>query len=328
MEDLAARFGVTDLADRQAAVEARIRSVLISGGTDLGIPSWRVANAGGKRLRPLFTIVCAELAGVFDQRVVDGAAAIELVQVGSLIHDDLFDAAQTRRGASTINAVEGSSHALLAGNWVLAAASELAIGVNAASASLIAETVARLCVGQMVEFQELFNLDRSVDSHMGSIRGKTAALFEAACRMGAICADLEPPQADAAARFGDAFGMSFQVMDDLLDILGDPVKLGKPVGVDLLAGVYTLPLLTALRGPHGDEVRVSLGRRHEIDVEATLDVVARSDGVATARALIDQQNEVARAAARQLPPGPVSAGMQAFPADYARWAFETLTLVQ
>jgi geranylgeranyl pyrophosphate synthase len=319
-------FGVSDLEQRLGAVEDRVRSVLVDGGSDLGGPSWRVASAGGKRLRPLLTIVCAELGGVFDDRVIDGAAVIELVQVGSLIHDDLFDVAMSRRGAPTINALEGNGHALLAGNWVLAAASQLAIDVSAPAASLVAQTVARLCVEQLEEFEELFNTNRPIDSHLSCIRGKTAALFEGACRMGSICADLDADHMEATARFGDAYGMSFQVVDDLLDIVGDPVKLGKPVGVDVLAGVYTYPVLFALRSAGDDHLLRVLETTDATDVDEVLRVVAGSGGMDAAHILIENFNDVARLAAAELPQSAISNGMQHFPAEYSRWALENLTV--
>jgi heptaprenyl diphosphate synthase len=325
LDDFAITFGIADLSERMGAVESRIRSVLTNAGPELGIPAWRVASAGGKRLRPLFTIVCAQLGDVFDDKVIDGAAAVELVQVGSLIHDDLFDAALTRRGAPTISAVEGGGHALMAGNWVLAAASELAIGVSAAAASLIADTVAQLCVGQLMEFEELFNIDRSIDSHLSSIRGKTAALFEAACQMGALCGGLSGDETDSIARFGNAFGMGFQVLDDVLDILGDPVKLGKPIGVDVVAGVYTYPVLTALRGPHGDELKGTLSKRNLTEGDDALQAIVTSDGIEAALALSEKFIGEARAAACELSDGRVSTGLRDFPANYAHWALESFT---
>jgi geranylgeranyl pyrophosphate synthase len=323
-EQLAITFGIPDLGDRLRAVEARIQEVLENGGSDLGAPSWRVAGAGGKRLRPLLTIACAELGGVFDDTVIDGAAAIELVQVGSLIHDDLFDVALSRRGAPTINAIEGSGHALLAGNWVLATASQLAIGVGASAASLIAETVARLCLGQVLEFEDLFNIDRTVASHLDSIRGKTAALFEAACRMGSICADLPADQADALGTFGNAFGMSFQVVDDLLDIVGDPDKLGKPIGVDLRAGVYTYPVISALRRSDDSRLRTFIQDSSAMDVDQIVQIVAQSGGMDASRDLIDEFDSAAREAVTDLPQSDIRSGMKRFPSEYSRWALETL----
>ena len=127
---MAQLFGLPDLPERLAAVDERITAVLGHDGALLGPASVRVASSGGKRLRPLFTIVSAATGGVFDDRVVDAAAAVELVQVGSLVHDDILDDAATRRGRPTINAVEGVNHAVMAGDYILARAAELAAGVS------------------------------------------------------------------------------------------------------------------------------------------------------------------------------------------------------
>src|SRR5918995_6119380 len=132
----------------------------------------RVGDAGGKRLRPALTIACAGLGGIYDQRVVAAATAAELVQVGSLVHDDLLDGALTRRGTPTMNAVEGASTALLAGDFMLAQAGQLAASVGAGAASILATTISELCIGQTREMAQLSDPDRTIDEHLESIRGK------------------------------------------------------------------------------------------------------------------------------------------------------------
>ena len=185
-------FGIPDLPQRLAAVDDRITDALGTGGALLGPASVRVASSGGKRLRPLFTIVCAATGDTFDDRVVDAAAAVELVQVGSLVHDDILDDAATRRGRPTINAVEGVNHAVLAGDYILARAAELAARVSREAAALIAVALGDLCEGQVLEMRDAYDPGRTVDAHLASVRGKTAALFECACRLGAHCAGLAP----------------------------------------------------------------------------------------------------------------------------------------
>src|ERR671910_483067 len=157
----------------------------------------RVGDAGGKRLRPALTIACAGLGGIYDQRVVAAATAAELVQVGSLVHDDLLDGALTRRGTPTINAVEGASTALLAGDFMLAQAGQLAAGVGAGAASILAMTISELCIGQTREMAQLSDPDRTIDEHLESIRGKTAMLFRCACLLGALCAELADDQSES-----------------------------------------------------------------------------------------------------------------------------------
>ena len=324
-EHLARLFGIPDLGDRLAAVEDRIGRALRGDDALLGHAALRVASSGGKRLRPLFTIVSAELGGVFDDRVVDSAAAVELVQVGSLVHDDIIDAAPTRRGRATVNAVEGVDHALLTGDYILARAAELAAGVSGEAARLLARALGELCEGQVLEMRDAFDPDRSIESHLASVRGKTAALFACACRLGAHCGGLPERNARAVAAFGDAFGMGFQVLDDVLDIVGDEQRLGKPTGNDIASGVYTLPVLSALRTPDGDELRALLdpgggGER----VTAALELVRRSGAVAGALTIADRYADDARRAVAHLNQTAVGDGLAAFPRTYATWSLGTL----
>lgn len=347
---LAQLFGIDDLADRLAAVDDRITAALGHDGALLGPASVRVATSGGKRLRPLFTIVAAATGGVFDQRVVDVAAAVELVQVGSLVHDDILDDAATRRGRPTINAVEGLNHAVLAGDYILARAAELAAGVSREAAQLVAVSLGDLCEGQVLEMRDAFDADRTVDAHLASVRAKTAALFECACRLGARTAGLTDQNTDALARFGQAFGMAFQVLDDVLDLIGDEERLGKPTGNDIASGVYTLPVLAALQGPSGTELRRALagaaasalpggaptadghGSGHPLgdtgrsagEVTRAIDLVRRSGTIAEALAAADRYSDEARRAVAHLNQTTVGEGLGLFPLVYSTWALENL----
>jgi len=340
VDHLARMFGIADLADRLAAVDERITSALGDDDALLGPASVRVAEAGGKRIRPLFTIACAALGDVFDERVVAAAAAVELVQIGSLVHDDILDAAATRRGRPTINASEGLDEALLAGDYILARAAQQAASVSQEAARLVAAALAELCEGQVLELRDTYDPDRTLDAHLASIRGKTAALFECACRLGAHTARLPDHNATAVARFGAGFGMSFQVIDDVLDLIGDAERLGKPTGIDIAAGVYTMPVITTLRGPRGAELRNLLPGRPDGDrsgatadshepvdganVTAALAVVRASGSVAAALAAMDRFADEARRAVAHLNQATVGEGLWAFPRTYSTWALENL----
>jgi octaprenyl-diphosphate synthase len=337
VDRVARMFGIADLADRLAAVDERITSTLGEDDALLGPASVRVAEAGGKRLRPLFTIACAALGDVFDERVVAAAAAVELVQIGSLVHDDILDAAATRRGRPTINASEGLDEALLAGDYILARAAQQAASVSQEAARLVAAALAELCEGQVLELRDAYDPDRTLDAHLASIRGKTAALFECACRLGAHVAGLPAHNATAVSRFGAGFGMSFQVLDDVLDLIGDADRLGKPTGIDIAAGVYTMPVITTLRGPRGDELRDLLPGPHDgarstdtadvadgEDVAAALAVVRASGSVAAALAAMDRFTDEARRAVAHLNQATVGEGLWAFPRTYSTWALENL----
>jgi geranylgeranyl pyrophosphate synthase len=323
-DSLSRLFGLPDLPARLVAVDDRITDVLGHDGALLGPASVRVAQSGGKRLRPLLTIVTAAVGGVFDERVVDAAAAVELVQVGSLVHDDILDDAATRRGLPTINAVEGVNHAVLAGDYILARAAELAAGVGQVAARLLAVSLGQLCEGQVLEMRDAYDTGRTVEAHLASVRGKTAALFECACRLGNHCAGLGDESGEALGRFGRAFGMGFQVLDDVLDLIGDEERLGKPTGNDIASGVYTLPVLAALQGPLGDELRTALGGGPAPQVERALDLVRRSGSIAEALAAADRYGDEAHRAVGHLNQTSVGEGLGLLPRTYTTWALANL----
>src|SRR3954465_6037403 len=204
--------------------------------------------AGGKRVRPLFAIAsAASPAATSGQEptadVVRGGVAVELVHLGSLYHDDVIDEAPTRRTVESVNARWGNLTAILAGDFLLARASELAAPLGTEVAGLLAATIGRLCEGEVAELRTAYNVDRTETAYFGAIEGKTAALFATACRIGAIVGGLPREQVDALTSYGLAYGMAFQIVDDVLDVTATSDELGKPAGHDLVEGVYTLPVL-------------------------------------------------------------------------------------
>jgi len=324
LDHLAALFGVDDLAERLVAVDARLVDALDGDGALLGRDSVRVAGTGGKRLRPLLTVVSAALGGTFDERVVAAAAAVELVQVGSLVHDDIIDGAATRRGRPTINAAAGLETALLAGDFILARAAALAAEVSAEAAGVLAGALGDLCEGQVLEMRDAHDPGRSVDAYLASVRGKTAALFSCACHLGALCGGLSDRNTLALSRYGAAFGMGFQVLDDVLDVIGDAERMGKPTGTDIAGGVYTLPVLGALAGPDGDELRRLLEGPDTSPGAGALELVRRSGSVADALATADRYDDEARRQVDHLNQTAVGEGLALFPRTYATWALEQL----
>ncbi|HSH23754.1 MAG TPA: polyprenyl synthetase family protein, partial [Acidimicrobiales bacterium] len=219
-------------------------------------------GAGGKRLRPALALTSGMAAGGdAGPDVVQGGVSVELVHLGSLYHDDVMDEGTSRRGVATVNARWGNLVAILAGDFLLARASEIAASLGTEVAGLLAATIGRLCEGQVGELRTAFDVGRSEASYLESINGKTASLMAASCRIGGLTAGLDRPQVDALTAFGEAFGMVFQIRDDVLDVIGTDESLGKPAGQDLVQGTYTLPVIYALAEPEaGDELRALLGR--------------------------------------------------------------------
>lgn len=258
-------------------------------------------TAGGKRARPLFAVASAAAmatdsegveAAVTDD-VILGGVAVELVQVGSLCHDDVIDEADTRRGTESVNARWGNLKAILAGDFLLAKASEIAAGLGTEVAGLLAATIGRLCEGEVHELRRAYDADRSEESYLAAIEGKTAALFATACRVGGIVGDLPRNAIDQLTAFGRHYGMAFQVVDDILDVVATDEQLGKPAGHDIAEGIYNLPVIRALAAGGAPELRALLGGPIEgDDLERARKLVRESDGVAesvnVARSYVDQ----------------------------------------
>lgn len=250
-----------------------------------------LVTAGGKRARPLFAVCAAALPATGDEAVaaavtddvVRGGVSVELVQMGSLCHDDVIDEAETRRGAESVNARWGNLKAILAGDFLLAKASEIAASLGTEVAGLLAATIGRLCEGEVHELRLAYDPARSEGAYTTAIAGKTAALFATSCRVGGIVGGLPRDDIDRLTEFGRLYGMAFQVVDDVLDVIATDEQLGKPAGHDIAEGIYTLPVLRALAGPSGAELRALLGRPIEgPELERARDIVRRSDGVAQA----------------------------------------------
>lgn len=267
-------------------VEEALNSAVQADDPFLTQVASHLITAGGKRGRPLFTVAAAATAAPAfapaTEEAVMGGVAVELVHLGSLYHDDVMDDAETRRTVESVNARWGNLQAILAGDYLLARASEIAASLGTEVAALLARTIARLCEGQVMELAHTYDPSRSEDSYLASIEGKTAALFATAARVGALVAGLGRDQIDALTAFGRSYGMAFQIVDDVLDVTATDEQLGKPAGHDLVEGVYTLPVLRALATDDeaAEALRASLGRvLSQEEMEAARALVRRSGQV-------------------------------------------------
>jgi len=243
-------------------------------------------SAGGKRLRPVMTLVSAQVAGVAaSHEAVLGGISCELVHLGSLYHDDVMDEAETRRGVDTVNAKWGNLQAILAGDFLLARASEIAASLGTEVAGLLARTIGRLCEGQIEELRHTYNVARPVESYLTSIDGKTASLYSTAARIGGLVAGHDAALTNILTEYGTAYGMVFQIVDDILDIVATDEQLGKPAGHDMVEGVYTLPVLSTLAGggTAASELNGLLGKPLDhAEREKVLSIVRENGGVAAA----------------------------------------------
>lgn len=272
-------------------VEAELLSAAASEDAYLTDIATHLIKAGGKRVRPGFCIAAAATAHQQDRaatnEVIAAAVAVELVHLGSLYHDDVMDDAITRRTVQSVNAKWGNLKAILAGDFLLARASEIAASLGVEVAGLLAATIAKLCEGQVLELEYTYRTDRTQEVYLRSIEGKTASLLGTACRIGGIVAGLERTHIDALTTFGLSYGTAFQIVDDVLDLVSTEEALGKPAGHDVEEGVYTLPVLLALEGPMEPKLRPLLTdamtpetRNQVVEMLRESDVIERSIAVA------------------------------------------------
>lgn len=272
-------------------------------------------RAGGKRVRPGFVIASAAIfqaePQLADEDVLTGGVAVELVHLGSLYHDDVMDEAQVRRNVASVNAKWGNLRAILAGDFLLARASELAASLGTEVAGLLAATIGRLCEGQVRELQDTGNPYRTETSYTDCIEGKTASLLATSCRIGGLVAGLDRPTVDTLTEFGRCYGLAFQVVDDILDIVATDEHLGKPSGNDLHEGIYTLPVIRALDTGCGPRLLDLLGGTlSDAGVRSALQLVRSSGGVEQALEVARGYVEQASAGLRSLHPTKAVAALQ------------------
>ncbi|VAW42064.1 Octaprenyl-diphosphate synthase / Dimethylallyltransferase / Geranyltranstransferase (farnesyldiphosphate synthase) / Geranylgeranyl pyrophosphate synthetase [hydrothermal vent metagenome] len=208
---------------------------------------------GGKRIRPLLTILSAGLEGCNSPDLYRLALTFEYLHAASLLHDDVIDHADERRGRKAANKVWSNTHVILAGDFLHSHAMRLAGTVGGISClKVICRATAAMVESEFLQLQNAEKRETAESYYFAVLRGKTAALIAAACETGAIFADSTRDKKQALALFGTNLGLAFQIIDDLLDYLGDEAKTGKAVGNDFQEGKMTLPLLYALRGDSND----------------------------------------------------------------------------
>jgi len=225
------------LPARMGAVEELLREQVGGHGELLGGDATATLSAGGKRLRPMLVLLCAGDGG--GEEALRAAAAIELVHMATLVHDDVLDDAPLRRGVPTVAATSGRERAVATGDLLLSRAfALLAEAGDGRSVALLAEASVALARGELAQRHDAFDLSISEQRYLERCRLKTATLFECACRLGSADEHLR--------RFGAEVGLAFQLLDDVLDVSGPPERTGKARGTDLLDGTVTLPLITAV----------------------------------------------------------------------------------
>jgi len=261
-----------------------------------------ILESGGKRLRPALCILSARGGQNFDlERVLPIAECLELLHTASLMHDDVIDEADTRRGAITANAKWGNQIAILTGDFIFAKAFSLVATKDYDSyiISRLVNLVCDLSVGEIVQDESVYQAVTDEADYYSRIQKKTADFLEVCAEVGALIGGMSREEARRMAAYGHAIGMAFQVTDDLLDVLQTSEQIGKPVGNDIRQGIVTLPVIRAMAvSPDAAELRniVTNPEMTDDDVQRALDIVLATDGVDVAKAKADQYLDEARQA--------------------------------
>ena len=302
----------TNVRDGVARIEQLMETEL-RGSDDLMTEAvLHLFEAGGKRFRPLFTVLSAQLGPRPDaDEVTIAGAVIEMVHLATLYHDDVMDEAQVRRGAPSANLRWGNNVAILAGDYLFATASRLVSRLGPNAVRIIAETFARLVTGQMREtrgIDEGANGADPIEHYLKVVHEKTACLIGAAGQFGAMFSGADEDQIQRLSRLGSIVGTVFQISDDIIDIDSDPDESGKLPGTDLREGVHTLPVLYALHdsGTDADRLRELLVGPIDDDarVAEALALLRASAGMAKAKDSVARYAAQAREELAALPESP------------------------
>jgi heptaprenyl diphosphate synthase len=303
-------------------VEDVLHTVVHSDVEFVRATALHLVEAGGKRIRPLFTLLSSQFGDPTRREVVTAAAAVELVHIATLYHDDVMDEATMRRGAVSANARWDNTVAILAGDYLFAHASRLVSDLGTDAARIIAETFAELVSGQMRETIGPAPGEDRIAHYLSVIGQKTGSLISTAGRFGGMCSGAPDSYVTALRSYGEIVGAAFQISDDVIDIASPADESGKTPGTDLREGVHTLPTLYALADqdpsdPDGKRLRSLLGRPLDDDDEVAeaLTLLRESSALPRARKTLSDYADRAREVLRALPDSPAREALRSM-ADY------------
>jgi heptaprenyl diphosphate synthase len=273
--------------------------------------SLHLIDAGGKRFRPLFTLLGAHMGPTPEApEVTTAAAVVELIHLATLYHDDVMDSATMRRGAESANSRWDNTVAILTGDFLFAHASRLVADLGPEAVRIIADTFAELVTGQMRETRGPAPGEDPVEHYLAVIAEKTGSLIATSGRYGGMFGGCPPDQVESLWRFGASIGTAFQISDDIIDIASPADSSGKTPGTDLREGVHTLPMLYALQdtGRTAERLRVLLAHPISDDgeVDEALHLLRDGPGLARARQVLDERASAARAELDRLPACPAA----------------------
>ncbi len=280
-----------------------------------------IVAAGGKRLRPLLTLAAAQMCGYAGSRHVHLAACVEFIHTATLLHDDVVDESLLRRGLSSANAVFGNKASVLVGDFLFARAFQLMVEDGSLKVlGILSQAAATIAEGEVLQLVTQNDLSTSEQRYLDVVRGKTAALFAAACQVGAVVAERPLNEEQALSDYGTNLGMAFQLVDDALDYAADQVTLGKTVGDDFREGKITLPVLAAYQAGDSESRKfwvrtIEASDQTDADLDRAMALIEGSGAICTTLAHAARFADAAKSALAAFPESPVRRAL-ADVADY------------
>ncbi|WP_240375597.1 heptaprenyl diphosphate synthase component II [Bacillus piscicola] len=296
-------------------IEKELERSVKSEQSLLNEASLHLLRAGGKRIRPVFVMLSGKFGHYDIEKVKHIAVALELIHMASLVHDDVIDDAELRRGKKTIKAKWDNRTAMYTGDYIFAKAVEkAAFYKNKKVHSVLSKAMAEICIGEIEQIRDQFNWDQQLKTYLRRIKRKTASLIAISCQLGAISAGASEENQSHLFRYGYNVGMSYQIIDDILDFIGTEEELGKPAGGDLRQGNVTLPALYAMCQDNSVKRDIhdilQSDQASEENVLDLLEKIKTSGGIEYARKLSKRYLQKAFSALEELPDIPAKSSLE------------------
>jgi len=284
-------------------IEYTLHQTVNSSQPILKDASTKLLKSGGKRIRPVFVLLSAKFGEYDLQSIRHVAATLEIIHMASLVHDDVIDEASLRRGKPTINSTYNNRVAMYAGDFLFAKALESMSEIEIPEAhQKLSQTILEICLGEIEQIKDKYNFDQNLRCYLRRIKRKTALLISASCEIGAISSGAGSDIQKCLRDYGYYLGMSYQIMDDILDFTASEKELGKPAGSDLIQGNITLPVLLAMSDPSLKEKIVSVyeGINPET-VKPLINQIRKSQYIKEARRISEEYLEKSLKSIQELP---------------------------
>ncbi|MFC6038520.1 heptaprenyl diphosphate synthase component II [Paenisporosarcina macmurdoensis] len=313
MEKMKLKMLYSDMRSDLDLIEKELEIAVNSSSDLLNEASLHLLQAGGKRIRPVFVLLAAKFGRYQIDQIMNVAVPLELIHMASLVHDDVIDDSEMRRGQLTVKAQWNNRVAMYTGDFIFARALEYITNIKSPQAHrILSYTMVEICVGEIIQIEDKSKLDQRLQDYFRRIKRKTALLISSSCQLGAVVSGADEKTVTHLKRFGYYVGMSFQIIDDILDFTSTDKELGKPAGSDLIQGNITLPILFLKDSP---DFRPALehaisGNMTEIERVALVKRIRESDAIAKSKAISNRYLQKALIELDALPSSPAKKSLR------------------